>query len=267
MNYRRLLGALISLALAGCATLPPESSPEASHGNSELATQNITSIEQFLREHRPRGSQPVFLGVATRLRNRDDEEQNAVVHVAEQASRYIRMAARYQVVSQQSGRSLGVRDDIRAEWDVGLAERLVGSVEVLQMFQDQEGTYILGTVAGIPPLPDLNLETTKAENPFWVHQPPEIPGYIVTTGVSLRSRRIRDSIDSADQEALKEILSQTRSSVRMLENRREVGGQGTTMNTTVAQEASATLHQFLVIARHTSADGRYYYSLVIAREE
>lgn len=259
---------LLAAVMAGCASAPP---PEPQQQDRPARTVRTAApgetVDHFLRELRPRGTQPVFLGVATRLRNRDEEEAVAVLHAAEQASRYVRMAAWYQVVSQQSGRSLGVQDDIRAEWDAGLADRLVDSVEILQVFQDQEGTYILATVDGIPPLPAMNLGASEAGEPAWVRRPPDIPGFIVTTGVSLRSRRFRDSIDSADQEALKEILSQTRSSVRMLEDRREVERQGTAMTTTVAQEASATLRQFLVIARHASADGRYYYSLVIAREE
>jgi len=266
---------IFATALLGCATAPSPSPSSPSSTSSPAPTtappQRIVvtgeSVDQFLRNLRPRENQPVFLGVATRLRNRDEEEVMAILHAAEQASRYVRMAARYQVVSQTSGRSLGVQDGITAEWDANLADRLVESVTVLQILQDNEGTYILATVDGIPPLPAISVDPSSEAEPEWVTRPPRIPGFIVTTGVSLKSRRFRDSIDSADQEALKEILSQTSSSVRMLEDRREVDRQGTSMSTTVAQEAAATLRQFLVIARHASADGRYYYSLVIAREE
>ncbi len=268
---RRILTGLIVLSVAavllGCATTSSASTTPAATAPPQRTVVTGATVDQFLRDLRPAGTQPVFLGVASRLRNRDEEEAVAILHAAEQASRYVRMAARYQVVTQTSGRSLGVQDGIAAEWDANLADRLVDSVNVLQVLQDAEGTYILATVDGIPPLPAIRIDPAGSGEPSWVRRPPEIAGFIVTTGVSLRSRRFRDSIDSADQEALKEILSQTRSSVRMLEDRREVERQGTSMTTTVAQEAAATLRQFLVISRHASADGRYYYSLVIAREE
>lgn len=219
---------------------------------------------------RPRDGRPIFLGVANRLRNREDEETAALLHAAEQASRYTRIAAQYRYVSQRSGRSIGYVDDIDAQWDAGLADRLVESMEVLQSWQDNDGTYVLATVDELPappPVSTLSVAAAAGTEPSWISQTPVIPGYLVSIGISQRSMRFRDSLDTADQEALKSVLLQAGATVRMIQDAQAVERRGTREMVTSAEEASTVFRRFYVLARHASSDGRYYYSLVVAQEE
>lgn len=219
---------------------------------------------------RPHDGRPVFLGVSNRLRNRDEEEPAALLHAAEQASRYVRIAAQFRYVSQRSGRSIGYLDDIDAQWDASLADRLIESMEVIRTVRDEEGTYVLASVDGVPappPVDILDLSDSSGTEPRWVSLPPTVPGYIASVGISQRSMRFRDSLDTADQEALKSVLLQAGATVRLIQDAQAVERQGTREMVTSAEDASAVLRSFYVLARYASPDGRYYYSLVVAREE
>lgn len=245
----------------------PGDAPDATAGTTAGTTAGATAstLESIMRDLSPRSGKPVFLGVSPRLRNRDEELPAAILHAAEQASRYTGMAARYRILVQREARSLGVLDNIQVDWDAALADRLVESVEVLETIRDEQGTYVLARVDDVPSAPEIRLGKAAADEvPTWVTTPPEIPGFMVTVGITQRSRRLRDSIDTADQEALKELLLQTGSTIRLMEERRDVERMGTLDATTSDQIAEAVVRQFLVISRYSSPDGRYYYSLVIA---
>lgn len=261
LNFGIIAG--IFLLVLGCASQPEEKPREVSRERTVA-----TSLDMLMSDLTPRDSRPVFLGISPRLRDRDEEEDRAILHVAEQASRYTRLAARYRLITQRGGRSADLLDDIITDWDPDYAETLVEHVEVLQSFQDHQGTYIVAAVSQVPPAPQVQLGgSARGGEPEWVNRPPAIPGFLVTVGTTLRSHRLRNSIDIADQDALKDILLLSGASVRSLEDRRDVDRVGTFEQTIGAQEASAVLSQFLVLARHTSADGRYFYSLVVARED
>lgn len=260
-----LAGALLLpvLVLAGCAGSPDQ--PPDGRGSAAVVGD---PLEELISDLTPRGQQPVFLGISPRLRDREEEKQRAILHAAEQASRYTRMAAQYQIVTQRGGRAVGYVDDITANWDAPLADRLAEAVTVLEERQDERATYVLATVDGIPPVPPVSVNTSTGDvEPEWVNRPPQIPGFLVTVGVTQRSRSVRDSIDTADQDALKDILMQAGTTVRMIEERQDVERMGTLESAVSAHEAAAILRQFLVLARYIPPDGRYYYSLVIAREE
>jgi hypothetical protein len=217
----------------------------------------------------PRDGQAVFLGVSARLRNRDAEQEAAVLHVAEQASRFVRFYAEYRYITKTTTGGTGYLDDIIGRWDAEYADSLVESVEVMRTVQDHEGTYVYARVHGIPAPPDVpRLEPAPPNKPpRWISSPPVVSGYITAVGISTPSHRIRDSLDRADQDALKEILFKAGTTVRMIEEIRDRDRRGTTHSVVTSQEASATLRNFYVLARYISPDGRYYYSLAVAREE
>lgn len=258
LSWSVLFLVFLALILFSCTSAPDETN----------RTESNRSGDELIRGLRPRDGQAVFLGVSPRLHNRDNEYDQALLHAAEQASRYTRIAARYQLVTQRGGGSVGHIDEISADWDHHLADQLLETMSVLDSVQDSSGTFLLATSPRIPPAPPVVIpETHHQDEPPWISRPPEIPGFIVTVGITRRSRRIRDSLDTADQDALQEILLQAGSTVRMIQDRRDVDRVGTMETTTAAQNAEATLQQFLVLARHASADGTYFYSLVAAREE
>ena len=272
MKYRRFfLIPLIGVICISCMTVPGQTVSRSSESAPESAPVTASGEENDLSmiDLRPREGQPVFLGVSGRLRNREDEEPMAILHAAEQASRYVRIAAQYRYVSQRSGRSIGYLDEIDVQWDTNLAERLVESMEILDSRQDNEGTYVLVKANGVPtapPIETLDFARNGSE-PRWITQTPGVPGYLAAVGISQRSLRFRDSVDTADQEALKSILLQTGATVRLIQDAQMVERRGTREVITSAEEASAVLRSFYVLARYASPDGRYYYSLVVAREE
>ncbi len=224
--------------------------------------------EMMMQDLTPVDGNALFLGVAMRLRNREKERDTAILHVAEQASRYVRLQAAYRFISQSDTGGIGYLDDVNAVWDAEYADSLVDSVEVLRESSDAVGTYILGYVPGLPSPPSLpSIGYTGSEEPRWIATPPSVSGYLTTVGVTTPSRRLRDSLDRADQEALVGLLQQTGTTVRMIEDRRERERTGTEMTVTTEQRADATLRGFYVLARYASPNGRYYYSLAIAREE
>lgn len=258
---RLLLTGLLG-ATAACSTPPEPVSP------AEPASPSSESFST--RDLRPQDGVPVFLGVANRKRNRDEEEGEAIEHIAQQASRYLRTSAVYQYVSQRGSDGVGYLDDISTQWDDELADELTESVEVLSSTQTDEATLVMARVTGLPPAPDLShidLVGTAESAPRWVASTPEVPGYLVAVGTAQQRRTLRDTVDFTDQEALKAILIQTGSTLRMVEDRRSVESRGTTGVVTSAEEAQATLTGFQVVARYASTDGQYHYSLAIAKEE
>jgi hypothetical protein len=263
------LGAVAAVVLiASCASAPPEAVAPATDAVPAEAA-GAGSPDSF-PDLSPREGRPIFLGVSNRLRNRDEEVGAAAAHAAEQASRYLRMAARYQLVSQRGTGGIGYLENIDAQWDVDLAAQLIESVEILEERQIAEGTFVVASFSDLPGVSDIppgTIGAGGAGEPAWVRTTPVIPGYLVGVGSTQRSRTLRDTIDGADEEALKAVLLQAGSTVRMVEDRRSVERSGTVGTVTAAETAEAVLTGFAVIARYASDDGRYHYSLAIAREE
>ncbi len=258
----QLLASAFVLALSACA-----SSPEPLAPPSETESIEDSTVSDDLR---PQNGIPVFLGVSNRQRDRDQEEAEAIRHVAEQASRYVRTSAIYQYVSQRGTDGIGYLDDIITDWDEQAADELVDSVEVLSARRTEAATIITARVSGLPPAPPMDHISLAGDGdvaPRWVSSTPEVPGYLVAVGTAQRRRTLRDTIDATDEEALKAILIQTGSTLRMVEDRRSVERRGTTGTVTSAEEARATLSGFQVVARYMTSNGRYHYSLAVAREE
>ena len=243
-------------------------SVESDTGGEGVGTDRFAG--RSLWDLRPTVGSPLFLGVANRLHDREEEREAALLHAAEQASRYVRIAATYRYVARRDNTGIGYLEDIEADWDASRADSLVESGEIIEVYRDEGGTAVLVRFPDLPPAPDLSdlaVAASGPTEPSWTSAPPEVPGFLAAVGSSLRSRRIRESVDNADQEALKGILLQAGTTLRTIDDRRSVEGSGTTSAVTSAQEASAILRQFVVVARFISGDGRYYYSLAIAREE
>jgi hypothetical protein len=272
------------VSLTACATVTPASAG-TSEGDNTTSAAKTTDVEddapapapsfsedagpvELMRNLTPRNGSAVFLGVAARLQDREEERDAAILHIAEQASRYVWIRASYRFISERNTSSIGYLDDIDAAWDTEYADSLVDSVEVVFETQDHAGTYVLGTVPDLPTPPQsAQIAVPPEGEPAWINDPPAIPGFLTAVGVVTPSRRFRDSVDRADQEALKGLLQQTGTTVRMIEDRRDEERSGTQMRVTTAQEAEATLRSFYVLSRYATPDQRYYYSLAIAEEE
>lgn len=256
--------------LASACTSPPPAPPETLREREpEPAAASAELMPLMARDLRPRDDRPLFLGVSNRLRDRDEEIDRALLHAAEQAARYEGIRASYRYVSQRDGASSGFLEDIEADWSAARADELLETMEIVAVEQVAGGTLVSATSTAVPPVaavPALDASNPAAQ-PEWVSSPPELPGHLVAVGSTLRSRSLRDSYDLADQEALKALLIQAGSTLRMIEDRRSVERQGSSRAVTSAEEAEARLSGFLVVARHAREDGQYLYTLAIARED
>jgi hypothetical protein len=232
-------------------------------------TQPVSSPLDLTRNLSSSEGRPMFLGIAARQRDRSLEEEVAVRHVAEQASRYRRLGARYTILIRRTGATAGTLDNVITQWDEAGVDDVMNDVEVVETYVDQDGTYVIATVTGLPRTP-VEVEAWPGlgdGEPAWVSRPPTLSGYLAGVGVAQRRRRLRDSVDFADQAALTELLLQSGASIRMSSESQTVENVGTRERVTASQEASTVLRGFYVVARYISMDGRTVYSLAVAREE
>lgn len=270
------LGMLFSLFLAfatSCAGVPDHgSAPTDAEASSreDLRERTIAATTgRFPRnlESWPRDNRPVFIGFSNRLLDREQETETALRNAAEQLSRFETLTAVYQYLAQTDGRRTGSIDGVVTDWDESVVPDLIGSLEVLSSQQLHDGTIVFvsadRSLRGS--IPSMGSITVTGSQPRWIGQPPEIPGYIAGVGAAQRRRTIAESLAAADERALVDILLQTNATVRLLEESR-TRERSTQTLTTVAQEATATLGSFLVLARHISDDGRTFYSLAVAQE-
>jgi hypothetical protein len=150
------------------------------------------------------------------------------------------------------------------------AEGVDLDLSVQTLSETDEMVFFVVSFPELPGAPQIlpgTINATGGGAPGWVRTTPEVPRHLVGVGTTQRSRTLRDTIDGADEEALKAVLLQAGSTVRMVEDRRSVERRGTTGTVTADETAEAVLTGFAVVARYVSPDGRYHYSLAIAREE
>lgn len=209
----------------------------------------------------------MFVGVAQRRRDRDQEPAIAVRHAAEQASRFTGLSASYRVVTQSAGSDRFVVDRISTIWDEALPEALIERAEVLDVVSTDDATYVRVAFDRLtaPPFGPIDTALDRSGVPRWALEPPEIDGYFVGVGITLRGSTVRRSVDRADENALQDIVQQVETSVRLVQADRDTGRTGTRNLTTTALSSEAELVEFYIVARYADTDSRYYYSLALAR--
>lgn len=218
----------------------------------------------LIRDLTPRDGVPRFVGISERMVNRADEQPAALLHAAEQAVRYVRIAAEYRLISERSGQRTYYVEDIVTDWDKEAAPAVLDRLTMVGAYQDIQRTYVLVEGEGLPEAPPVAIDIGTGR-PSWVDSPPRTTGYFTAVGVSRQSTRLRSSIDHADEEALKQIITQIGTSVTTLEQSRIVEQGTTSSQTTSYERAQAEIRGFNVISRWISPDNRYIYSLAIAR--
>jgi hypothetical protein len=209
---------------------------------------------------------PVFAGFSPRLRDREEETAVALTDAAREAVRYLEVRASVVFIAQQSGRDVGYAEAVETRIDEERVEAVREGLELLESIRDEDGTAVL---VAAPDLPGVDLPplpgSAAAARPAWLDARPALVGYDVGVGIARRLRSREDSVTAADEEALAEIVLARAARVRAVEDAREVEGVGTQELTTRAQEAADVVRGFYVLSRARSADGRYYYTLAVAR--
>jgi hypothetical protein len=267
-----------TLVLSACASSPaPSEKPPATDAEGERSEPADTpqassaaaaeSVPALLRNTGPRNGVPVFAGFASRLRDRDEEESKAVDDAAYEALRYLEVKGSVVLIAQESGRELGYAQAVETRVEDARFEEVREGLEVVDAVQDRHGTAVLVSAPDLPRVQAQPVSSPGSGRPQWIDQVPEIAGHHVGMGIAERRRSRNDSIEAADEQALAEIILERTARLRAVGDARSVEGHGTAERTTRAEEAADVVNGFYVLSRWRSEDGRYYYSLAVARRD
>lgn len=257
---------IASGVLVSCASSPSTTGDSISE--TPPAPSGTAPATALLYNTAPQDGTPLFVGFSSRLRDRDEEEGVAILDAAAEAVRYLEVGVSVIFISRQSGRSAGYAEAVQTRIDEGRVKQVREGLEVIDSHRDGRGTVV---VVAAPELTGISLPREAAPEgrtpPTWIDARPRIPGYDVGVGVAGRRRNRSDSVTAADEEALADIVLQRAARVRAVGDSRSIEGVGTAEQTTRAQEAADIVRGFYVLSRWRSSDGRYYYSLAVARRK
>ncbi len=200
-------------------------------------------------------SGPVFVGISSRRRDREEENAYALEHAAEQAARYQGFDASYVSITRDGVRARGV-EHLEVNWNEAKADELLEEMDVVETFVNDRGTVVLATSDSLRAI-SIPVELTSAGQrpPHWITRAPSLGGLTVGVGVVETGRDLQRSVDRADAEALTEILRTHELSLIA-----EQYGDRRIRD----ERAVASVSRFYVVERYFSEDGRSLYSLAIA---
>ena len=262
-----ILGAIF---LSGCVSIPDHRGKGQSaekpakelvkvSGTIDFSTYEGGSLWNTL----PQGN-PVFFAASPRMGNREEEEEACIDRAAVQASKFIAAQAKAVFILQKTNVDVGYASDITVNYDKDLALSLREELTVEKALQDNEGTYILARLESVDMDNIPFRPAARNGKPDWTDNPPDIPGYYTAVGITQRSRFIADSMNSADDLALGDLVKQISISVKSSRSDISVDRVGTATDQIAYEEAEATVTGFYVIARWRSQDGSHFYSLAVA---
>lgn len=228
----------------------------------EEPAQQPSSFLAVLWDTTPDEGNPVFCGVSARQLDRDEEKQRALEDAARQASMYFGLIGQAKFLKQKTTGSIGYLRDIDIGYDEELAAQLVDRLEIILEYQDRRSTFVKVilpsiTMEAVP----YNLGPIPGKSPAWILTPPEIPGKLVGVGVAQRKRLPSDSIATADEKAVEELLAQVSIQIQTIQSERTIDSVGTLHDTTSLEVAKAELDGYYVLSRWQ--EGNYYYTLAI----
>ena len=258
---------LLSFFTFSCTTTKPA-------GPAGVAAEEIKNIplEEVMAESTgrlwtslPEEGSPVFLGIADNMFYDENEEAAALQDAAMYAALYFYLDAETGFLDYRKGQYTY----LEVQYEPSLVPQLAERLEVIDMHQDKNGTMLLAALPdnnapsyGYNPIPKGR---AGSKEPEWVTSIPEIPGYIVSVGVTDRRASLKQSILAADKQALSEMLRQLsiKTKAGELEQTTSIGQ---VRKSATSQIAKAELKGMYILARWHSNSGRYYYSLAVCPE-
>lgn len=228
----------------------------------EKPAQQPSSFLAVLWDTTPDEGNPVFCGVSARQLDRDEEKQRALEDAARQASMYFGLIGQAKFLKQKTTGSIGYLQDIDIGYDEELAAQLVDRLEIILEYQDSRYTFVKVVLPSITmDAVPYNAGPLPGKTPAWILTPPEIPGKLVGVGVAQRKRLTSDSIATADEKAVEELLTQVSTKIQTIQSERTIDSVGTLHDTTSLEVAKAELDGYYVLSRWQ--EGNYYYTLAI----
>jgi hypothetical protein len=266
MNKYRLTPAvmilLLSMFMSSCMSTDnknPNAVPITSYSSPIDFTSN--SHNAYL-DTSPVNGIPVFFASVQRMSDRSKELPAALLQASEQASKFVAVKATAKFYSEKMNSSMKYMRDLDVIWDRELALEMIDRLEVSAILQDTYGTYI--TVK----LPDSRINYSNSARRFtggapeWTSRIPEIPGFIVSVGISLQTGYVADSFTASDNQALEDLARQI--SVEVVSGKKLIENSvGTISLQTNFEISEVVIPGFYILDRWRTPDSRYYYSLAI----
>ena len=271
-GFRIALTAIIPLFLISCLSIDNESEQKLMNNEdriktiSESADFNSIMLMNWLSTM-PEANSPIFFAYTSRLSYRENELPKCLLNAASQASKFNRISAVSEFYSKQVNSSIRYASDLDIRWDRELEADLLDYLEIIETIQDHDGTYMRVRLMNAEISPYINYKREiSPDEPSWILNPPEIPGYIVGVGTVLQNGYMARSFEAADNQALEEIARQvsvsSTDSRKLLEN-----SSGTASINDNIERSEAEITGFYVIERWYSPDKRYFHSLAVAPAE
>lgn len=249
-----------------------ETTESAASGESAGARIKNIPLEDVMSESSgrlwttvPEDGNPVFLGVADNMFYDENEKEAALQDAALYAALYYYLDGETGFLEYRKGQFTYLDVKYMKSMVPEIQERL----EVLDTYQDTEGTVLLAKLAGTSapsygynPVPEGR---SGSEKPSWIATIPEIPGFLVSVGVADKRSTLKQSILAADKQALSEMLRQLslKTKAGRLEQDTDIGQ---VEKSATSQVAKAELQGMYILARWHSDNGKYFYSLGVCPE-
>lgn len=223
-----------------------------------------TGFKNYLKTV-PSQNSPVFFAAVQRKGIREDEKVAALLNASEQASKFIAVQAISKFYSEKLNSSIKYIRDLDVIWDKELAIEMIDRLEILDISQDNQGTYLTARLSDIK-MPNVPWSTHRgSDTPAWTSRIPKIPGYIVSVGIALQAGYVSDSFAAADNQALEDLARQI--SVEINSDKKQIeNAAGTASLQTNYEISEVVIPGFYILERWRTPDARYYYSLAITPE-
>ncbi len=268
---------IFTFLLISCASLPQKQgliskegsgTPDTSDKYPEPVIVNgvidfTDPMYSFLWDTSPDNGTLLFFSFIPGRADREEEIKLAVSEAARQAAMLssLKVDAKFAVMS--NNKDLGYLEAIDVQYDRGLAEDLVAKIKIRQHYRDNEGTFILAELDSISYKENFSVTKGKENEPDWLYNVPEIPGYLVSIGAVQRSRYKIDSIRRADEQALANLAKQVSVVVKAKRTDLESEGSGSAFSETNYEVTSTFVRGFYVLGRWSTGNGNIYYTLAV----
>ncbi len=276
--YKNLLGGIvIMLFLFSCVSAPEEPAGNPVSSDNTESTENArprvkvdkntgNSPEAMMWNTLPVNNHPVFFAAARRQADRDSEIDMCITEAANQASMFIVLSAKAQTTEQRAGRSTGYAANVDIGYDIELADSLIDEIEILETYQDSDGTYMKAVFSSVKSDPLRYNLGASSSKPSWISSPPVINGYYSAVGTVRRSSSLPDSIYKVDGQALVELLKQIAITIQSAKEDKQNETGSTIADQTSTQVSSGIIKGFFVVSRWAPVNGSYYYALAVCTE-
>ncbi len=212
----------------------------------------------------PRDGIPVFFASTPRREFRDEERKYCLFDAARQVSLYYAARVETKQAVKSNNRDLGYMESVESGFDRDLAMKIMPDLEIIEFFQDAEGSYMLVKYPSLSLDIDYTPQVTGWNVPSWITDVPVIDGMLVSVGVVQRSRFFTDSVKKADDQAMANLSRQISINVKSRRTDIEAGSE-TAFEQTHYEVSSSVLKGFYVLERWRSVDGSTFYSLAVCR--